>query len=160
MKRGQIPGCWKVLSPTRKETSSEARKGRARFQQHRDASCHQVSFSPCKARRRRKFKLLWQKHYIVSFLVGLRTYQHPCKEQKYFITDYLRGVKGEKKMKNLHWNEACPSNLTPSQIKFTNTPGRICPPTVISQVTPTVGLIDRAEQPQNFAYSTVTKSFM
>jgi hypothetical protein len=30
--------------PTRKETSSEACQGRARFQQHRDASCHQVSF--------------------------------------------------------------------------------------------------------------------
>jgi len=29
-----------VLSPTRKETSSEACQGRARFQQ-RDASCHQ-----------------------------------------------------------------------------------------------------------------------
>ena len=27
---------------------------RALFQQHRDANCHQV-FSPCKARRRRKF---------------------------------------------------------------------------------------------------------
>ena len=28
---------------------------RVRFQQHRDASCHQGFFSPCKARRRRKF---------------------------------------------------------------------------------------------------------
>jgi len=27
-----------------KKTSSEARQGRARFQQHRDASCHQVFF--------------------------------------------------------------------------------------------------------------------
>jgi len=35
-------------------------------------------FSPCKARRRRKFTPFWQKHYLVSFLVGLRTYQHPC----------------------------------------------------------------------------------
>ena len=33
-----------VLSPTTKETSSEACQGRARFQQHRDASCHQVYF--------------------------------------------------------------------------------------------------------------------
>ena len=49
-----IPGCWQVLGPTRKETTSEACQGRARFQQHRDASCHQVSFS-CMARRRRKF---------------------------------------------------------------------------------------------------------
>jgi len=28
-----------------KETSSEACQGRAKFQQHRDASCHQVFFS-------------------------------------------------------------------------------------------------------------------
>ena len=33
---------------TRKETSSKACEGRARFQQHRDASCHQVYFF-CKA---------------------------------------------------------------------------------------------------------------
>jgi len=32
------------LSPTREETSSEACQGRARFQQQRDASCHQVFF--------------------------------------------------------------------------------------------------------------------
>jgi len=38
------PGCWKVLTPTRTETGSEASQGRARFQQHRDASCHQVYF--------------------------------------------------------------------------------------------------------------------
>ena len=44
-----VPGCWQVLSPTRKETSSEACQGRARFQQHRDASCHQVSFLQGKA---------------------------------------------------------------------------------------------------------------
>jgi len=30
----------------------------------------------CKARRRRKFTPFWEKHYFVSFLVGLRTYQH------------------------------------------------------------------------------------
>ena len=34
-------------------------------------------FSPCKARLRRKLTLFWQKHQLVSFLVGLRTYQHP-----------------------------------------------------------------------------------
>jgi len=34
-------------------------------------------FFSCKERRRRKFMPFWQKHYIVSFLVGLRTYQHP-----------------------------------------------------------------------------------
>jgi len=38
------PGRWWVLSPTRKETSSEACLGRARFQQHRDASCHHEFF--------------------------------------------------------------------------------------------------------------------
>jgi len=35
-------------------------------------------FFSCKARRRRKFTPFWEKHYLVSFLVGLRTYQHPC----------------------------------------------------------------------------------
>ena len=49
----------------------------ARFPQHRDASCHQVFFS-CKARRRRKFTLFRLKHWLVSFLAGLRIYQHPC----------------------------------------------------------------------------------
>jgi len=39
-----VPECWYVLSPTRKNTSSEVYQGRARFQQHRDASCHQVFF--------------------------------------------------------------------------------------------------------------------
>ena len=34
-------------------------------------------FSSCKARRRRKFTPFWQKHKLVSFLVGLRIYQHP-----------------------------------------------------------------------------------
>ena len=38
-------GAHKSLAPTRKEKSSEACQGRARFQQHRDASCHQVFFS-------------------------------------------------------------------------------------------------------------------
>jgi len=37
-------GADKPLAWTRKETSSEACHGRKRFQQHRDASCHQVSF--------------------------------------------------------------------------------------------------------------------
>jgi len=35
-------------------------------------------FFSCKARRRRKFTPLWQEYQPVSFLVGLRTYQHPC----------------------------------------------------------------------------------
>ena len=36
------------------------------------------SFFSCKARRRRKFTPFWQKHLLVSFLVGVRTYHHPC----------------------------------------------------------------------------------
>ena len=36
--------CWYVLIPIRKETVSEAWQGRARFQQHRDSSCHKVFF--------------------------------------------------------------------------------------------------------------------
>ena len=31
------------------------------------------------ARRRRKFTPFWQKRQLVSFLVGLRAYQHTCK---------------------------------------------------------------------------------
>jgi len=33
---------------------------------------------PCNARRQRKFTPFSQKHWLVSFLVGLRTYQHSC----------------------------------------------------------------------------------
>ena len=44
-----IPGCWQVFSPTRKETSSEAHQGSARFQQHRDASCQVFFFLQGKA---------------------------------------------------------------------------------------------------------------
>ena len=51
----------KSLAPNRKETSLEGCQGRGWFQQHRDASCHQVFF-PCKPRRRRKFTPLWKKH--------------------------------------------------------------------------------------------------
>jgi len=39
-----LPGCWKVFSPTMKETSSEACQGHAQFQQHWDTRCHQVFF--------------------------------------------------------------------------------------------------------------------
>ena len=39
-----LPGCCRVFSPTRKETNSEASQGCAQFQQHGDASCHQVFF--------------------------------------------------------------------------------------------------------------------
>ena len=37
-------GADKSLARPGRETSSEARQGRARFQQHRDASCHQDVF--------------------------------------------------------------------------------------------------------------------
>ena len=37
-------GAGKSLARPGRETSSEACQGRARFQQHRDASCHQVFF--------------------------------------------------------------------------------------------------------------------
>jgi len=39
-------GDGKSLAPTRKETNSETCQGRARFQQHRDANCHQVFIFP------------------------------------------------------------------------------------------------------------------
>ena len=39
-------GAGKSLARPGRETSSEACQGRARFQQHRDASCHQVFFFP------------------------------------------------------------------------------------------------------------------
>jgi len=35
-------------------------------------------FFSCKARHLKKFTPFWQKHYLISFLVELRTYQHPC----------------------------------------------------------------------------------
>jgi len=41
-------GCWYVLSQTRNKISSEACQGPARFQQHRDASCHQDFFFPAR----------------------------------------------------------------------------------------------------------------
>ena len=41
--------CTGVLSPTRKDTSLEACQGRARFQQHGDACCHQFFFLQGKA---------------------------------------------------------------------------------------------------------------
>ena len=39
---------WPYLVTTSLETSSKARQGRARFQQHRDASCHQFFFFPAR----------------------------------------------------------------------------------------------------------------
>jgi len=37
-----LRGFWQVLSPNRKETSSEECQGRTRFQQHRNASCYEA----------------------------------------------------------------------------------------------------------------------
>jgi len=56
-----IPGCWEVLSPTRKETSSEAYQGRAGFNNIEMRAVIKFFFF-CKARRRRKFTPFWQKH--------------------------------------------------------------------------------------------------
>jgi len=42
--RSNILGADKSLARPRRKTISEACQGRARFQQHRDASSHQVSF--------------------------------------------------------------------------------------------------------------------
>ena len=53
-----VPNC-KSLLVTEAERKHVRR--RERFQQHRDASCHQVLFS-CKARRRRKCRPFSQKH--------------------------------------------------------------------------------------------------
>ena len=52
----RVPNCKSFLS-----TGAERKhvRRRARFQQHRDASCHQVFFS-CKARPRRKLMPFWQ----------------------------------------------------------------------------------------------------
>jgi len=72
-----IPGADKSLAATRKETSSEAYKGRARFQQHRDASCHQdILFLQGKAPKEID-AIPTETLACFSFLVELRTYQHP-----------------------------------------------------------------------------------
>ena len=70
------------LSPTRKEKRSEACQGRARFRQHRDASCHQV-FSPLQGKASKEIPTILAETLVFSFLVGLRTYQHPCINLKY-----------------------------------------------------------------------------
>ena len=69
---------------------SLARPGRKQARKHfRDArdfnnietrAVIKFTFS-CKAKRRKNFTPFWQKHQLVSFLVGLRTYQHPCISQ-------------------------------------------------------------------------------
>ena len=42
-----------------------------------------IKFFSCKARRRRIFTPFRQKHYLVSFLAGLRTYQHQWRTQQF-----------------------------------------------------------------------------
>jgi len=53
---------WNCKSFLVTEAERKHVRRRARFQQHRDASCHHVFFS-CKARHRRKFTPFWQKHW-------------------------------------------------------------------------------------------------
>ena len=71
--------------------NSSARPGRKQARKHvRDARDFNnieawafiTFFFSCKARRRMKFTPFWQKHYLASFLVGLRTYQHTCRCMK------------------------------------------------------------------------------
>jgi len=49
----------------------------------------------CKARRRRKFLPFWQKNLFLSFLVGLRTYQHPRKIVFFRILEFENSVMEE-----------------------------------------------------------------
>ena len=71
---------------TRGADKSLARPGREQAWKHVRDACNfnniktraVIKFFSCKARRRRKFTPFWQKHLLVSFLVGLKTYQHPC----------------------------------------------------------------------------------
>ena len=65
-----------LARPGRKQTRKHVRDTRD-FNNIETRDVIKVFFS-CKARRRRKFTPFWQKHQLVSFLVGLRTYQHPC----------------------------------------------------------------------------------
>ena len=58
-----IPGCWQVLSPSRKETSSEHVMGARDFNNIETRSV--IKFPPPptrKVRRRRKFTPFWHKH--------------------------------------------------------------------------------------------------
>jgi len=70
-------GADKSLAPTRKDRSSEACQGRARFQQYRDANCHQVSFF-LQSKAPKEIHAILTETLACFFLVGLRTYQHPC----------------------------------------------------------------------------------
>ena len=80
-----LPGCRYVASPARKEISSEACQERARFQQHRDASCHQVFFLQGKTPKE-IHAILTETLAFFPFLVRIRTYQHPCKSLYKFIS--------------------------------------------------------------------------
>ena len=53
-----VPGWRYFLTPTRKETSSEACQGRPRFQQHGDKSCPQVFFSPLQGKAPKEIHII------------------------------------------------------------------------------------------------------
>ena len=67
-----------LARPGRKQGRKNVRDARDFNNIERRELASSFFFHPCKARRRRKFTPFWQKHYLVSFLVELRTYQHPC----------------------------------------------------------------------------------
>ena len=52
-----------------KETSSEACQERARFQQHRDASCHQVFFPPLQGKAPKEIRAILTET-LACFLPG------------------------------------------------------------------------------------------
>jgi len=78
--------CWFPFCQYRGADKSLTRPGRKQARKHvRDERDFNnidtravIRFFSFKARPRRKFTPFLQKHYLVSFLVGLRTYQHPC----------------------------------------------------------------------------------
>ena len=70
LRRNEYRGADKSLArPGRKETRSEAFQGRARFQQHRDASCHQVVFFFLQGKVPKELNAIL-KETLVCFLPG------------------------------------------------------------------------------------------
>ena len=65
-----------LAPPRRKQTRKHVRE--ARDFNNIETRAVINFFFPCKARRRRKLTPLLQKHQLVSFLVGLSSYYHPC----------------------------------------------------------------------------------
>jgi len=77
LKFSEIPGTNKSLArPGRKQPRKHVRDA-CDFNNIETPAVIKFPLPPLKARRRRKFTPFWQKHQIVSSLVGLRTYQHP-----------------------------------------------------------------------------------